>query len=324
MLFIIVLIIVGVAIYFIMGNFKEEKEFSPLERLARLQSKDYRKLPNEDEKNKDMDFLIHDSEYKIQFLGDILSKYNFFNIIKKQLKIADITMTADVFLLMSVIPLVVCLLLCLVISPLIHIFFVAGMLIAVAPFVLLNMRIKKRYSQFTNQFPDALGMISSSLRAGHSLLSSFQMVAREMPEPVCVIFKTVSDDITLGRDTRDALNNMTEQLPKSLDLRFFVTAVLIQREIGGNLAEILDSLSYTIRERFKLLGQISTQTAQAKLSGIVLAVAPFFIAGVISVLNPKYLEPLLHELIGQIALGTALFMAGLGYFVINKITDIRV
>jgi len=132
------------------------------------------------------------------------------------------------------------------------------------------------------------------------------------------------DDVSLGRDTREALEGMTQMIPQSVDLRFFVTAVLIQREIGGNLIEILDKLSDTIRERFKLAGQLKAQTAQAKMSGFVLAIAPIAIGFLIWFLNPEYMEPLFSTSLGKMGLGGAFLSAVTGFIIILKITDIRI
>ncbi|OGI21208.1 MAG: hypothetical protein A2287_07345 [Candidatus Melainabacteria bacterium RIFOXYA12_FULL_32_12] len=314
-------IIVGVAVTYIILNIGQQEESSPIARLSKIKSQN--PIMAEMEKV-EINELIKDSEYKFQALGEFLCRFNFFNLLKKQLKIADINLKADVFIMISVIPALLCFILGTLNPAGFFVYLILAVLAAAFPTVMVKMRIKKRYNMFTSQFPDALDLISSSLRAGHSLLSAFQMVSKEMPEPVNQIFKVASDDISLGRDTRDALEGMADNLPMSIDLRFFITAVLIQREIGGNLAEILDTLNYTIRERFKLLGQIATQTAQAKLSGLVLAIAPFAIGGIIWSMNPTYLEPLFKTLPGQIALVVAVMMAGMGYVIINKITDIRV
>jgi tight adherence protein B len=321
MFYILLSVLIGAIIGYIVINLGPEEKSSPIERLYKIKAQSQKKL---DDVPDEYTELFSSTEYKIQALGEFLSKYNFFNNIKKQLKIADIDMKPDVFILISVVPAFFFLLLGMLNFAKSYVFVVLAAIAVFIPSIMVKIRIKKRYNLFTIQFPDTLDLICSSLRAGHSLLSAFQMIAKEMPEPISQIFKYVSDDISLGRDTRDALDSMTELLPMSIDLRFFVTAVLIQREIGGNLAEILDNLNYTIRERFKLLGQISTQTAQAKLSGIILAITPFILACIISVLNPTYLHPLFHTLIGQTALVVAILMAGIGYLIINKITNIRV
>lgn len=268
--------------------------------------------------------LIQDTEYKVAMLGSILDKIEVTERIRKMLRIADIKLTVDIFLIFAASGPLVCLLFIVLFPVKALIFLVLSILLFYLPFILVRIKIKKKLELFTQQFPDALGLVASSLRAGHSLPSSFQMVVQEMPEPISGIFKTVIDEISLGKDTRDALESMDQYLPGSLDLKFFVTAVLIQREIGGNLAEILDSLNYTIRERFKLIGQLKSQTAQAKLSGIVLGLAPVFIGLIIGTINPNYLKPLFEDLLGQVLLIFSFVWAIIGFLITKQITNIRV
>ena len=138
------------------------------------------------------------------------------------------------------------------------------------------------------------------------------------------MFKTLSDEIALGREVREALEDMNNNLPESQDLKFFITAVLVQKEIGGNLAEILDTMSTTMREREKLMGLIKTQTSQAQMSGLVLGLAPVVITILLSLFNPKYMEPLFKTQIGNFILFIAFFMSFMGFLIIQKITKIRV
>jgi tight adherence protein B len=268
--------------------------------------------------------LFEDKEQKIKFISGILNTFNLSDKIKKRLKSADIAMSVDVFFLLVLSLPVPFLLMACIIPSLAFIIVPFGLVLAFFPFLILIMKQKKRLNSFTKQFPDALGLIASSLRAGHSLHSSFQTVVNEMPYPINNIFKLVVDDISLGRDTKDALNLMIVNLPDSLDLRFFVTAVLIQREIGGNLTEILDSLSATIRERFKLLGQLKAQTAMAKMSGVILSVAPVLIGVILWFMNPQYMMPLFTDPIGKMSLVASIVMEIVGFVIIMRITNIRI
>lgn len=324
-------LLLGASVFYIVMNYKTEEntlDSKTLKRLNAIKNKVFgiaQESPDEKSPvNKNIKDLIQDTDYKIRSIGNILDKLKVTATIKKLLKIADIKMTVDIFLMMSAGLALPFFLFSILMPDKAMFLLVLGIILGYCPYASVKMKIKKRHDQFTQQFPDALGLISSSLRAGHSLSSSFHMVVQELPEPVSQIFKIVVDDMSLGRDTRDALENMISYMPDSIDLRFFITAVLIQREIGGNLAEILDSLNYTIRERFKLLGQLKAQTAQASMSGIVLALAPGFIALIIWFMNPSYLEPLFKEQIGQIALGSAIGSATLGFMLIKKITNIKV
>lgn len=269
-----------------------------------------------------LDELLKDSSgYKIDFLEDILKKIALVNKVKKMLKVADIKMPVDLFLMISIGLFLPFLLFSLIKG---NIAFIAvGVVLGAIPFFNVKLKIGKITKDFGQFFPDALSLISNSLRAGHSLLSSFQLVVTDAPYPINKLFKSVADDITLGRDIREALEDMITFIPSD-DLGFFVTAVLIQKEIGGNLSEILDSLNNTIRERNKLLGMIKTQTAQANLSGIVLGLAPVFISGLVSFLNPEYMGVLYTTPEGNAALSVAIGMSILGFVVIKQITKIRV
>lgn len=274
-----------------------------------------------------MKAILNEEEYSFAFLGKFLEKYNFMNKFKRVLKLANIKQDISQFIVMNfVLGLVIGLIAFFLFTGqnIITSMFIGLMGAVVPPFIIIKMKAGKRLNLFTAQLPDALALIASSLRAGHSLPSAFTLVTQELPEPVCSVFRSASEDINLGRSTKEAMDSMAALMPGSIDLRFFVTAVLIQREIGGNLAEILDSLNNTIRERFKLLGQLKSQTAQASLSGLVLALAPVFIGGIIYLLNPQYMEPLFSSALGKMAIGLAVFLGVVGFLIIRKITNIRV
>jgi tight adherence protein B len=323
-------LIVGIAIFIVVFNLFGDDSHLDAKMSRRLKeikkySYDSPDLHNKDIKlNQNMKFLIQDTEYKIVLLGKILDRIVLTEKLKKMLRIADVKMTVDIFLAFSVILPAICMLLALLVPSKSFLFIVCSFCLLYLPFFIVKMKIKRKLDLFTQQFPDALGLISSSLRAGHSLTSSFQMVVHEMPEPINNVFKIVIDEIALGKDTRDALENMDQFLPGSLDLKFFITAVLIQREIGGNLAEILDNLNYTIRERFKLIGQLKSQTAQAQLSGIILGLAPVFLGIIIGIINPNYLKPLFENILGQILMVFSILWSIIGFVIIKQITNIKV
>jgi len=269
-----------------------------------------------------IEMLKDQSDYRIAFLGEFLNRFSFTDKIRILMKQADVKMPIDVFFMIINLLFLPFLVLAILKN---NIFFmVGGIVLACIPFGVLVLKYKKRVGQFAQYFPDSLGVISNSLRAGHSLLASFQMVAGESPYPVNKLFKTVSDEISLGKEVREAMIDMSNYMPDNQDLKFFITAVLIQKEIGGNLAEILDTLNFTIREREKIQGLIKTQTAQAQLSGIVLGLAPVAIAGLVTIINPQYMEPLFNSTIGNLALFTSFFMSFVGFMIIRKITQIRV
>lgn len=298
----------------------KEKKFtasgSEEELFKRLESQ------NNSQKSNLIDMLKDSSEYRLAFLELIFRRFTFTSKIKKLLKTADIKMPIDFFFMITGGLFLPFLLISFASGSMLYM--LIGIGVASAPYFVIKNKINKNLQQFSLYFPDALGLISNSLRAGHSLLSSFQLVSVESPYPINKLFKNVADDISLGRDVREALEDMTNNMPGSEDIKFFITAVLIQKEIGGNLAEILDTLNNTIRERFKLLGMIKTQTSQAKMSGIVLAMAPVLITGLVSLINPGYMAPLFNTFAGNAALGVAIGMCVMGYIIITKITEIRV
>lgn len=333
LLIILVVLMLSAILGYVIYSFQPEEPSEDLKmtqkRLKKIKNKEYDAKQDKasDSAKGLMQAILSDKEYRFAVLGKFLENYNFIHKIKKALKLADIKMDISQFMLaLAVVGGVVIFLSFLTLARgniLVAIGF--GLFASIVPpFVLIKVKIGKRLNLFTNQLPDALGLISSSLRAGHSLPSAFSIVVQELNDPISSIFRNACEDINLGRSTKEALDNMIANMPGSIDLRFFITAVLIQREIGGNLAEILDNLNDTIRERFKLMGQLKAQTAQAKLSGIVLALAPVFIGGVIYLLNPEYMDPLLTSTLGKGAICLAVFLGVVGFLIIKKITTIRV
>jgi tight adherence protein B len=196
-------------------------------------------------------------------------------------------------------------------------------LILILPSFYLSYLKNKRVINFTEIFPEALTMTARSLRAGHSLTSAVQLVGQEISEPVGGLFKTAYDQQFLGLRLIDALANMNERI-ESLDLRFFTTAVGINTEVGGNLAEILDKLAETIRERVKIRRQVRVYTAQARISGYVLAFLPVIAFILFRFMLPGYEEELLNTTKGIYVLISAGVMQVIGFLVIRKIINIRI
>ena len=191
-------------------------------------------------------------------------------------------------------------------------------------FPLLQVFLDKiqRFRAFVKAFPDSLDMMTSAIRAGHAFNQALQLVGEEASEPVSTEFKKTFEQYNLGVNLRDALINMTTRLD-SLDLKLFITAILLQRETGGNLAEILEKISYTIRERFKLIGQIKTYTAQGRMSAWILGCLPIIFVLIISALNPGYLEPLFHDKLGHGLIVIASILQIVGFSFIRKIVQIK-
>ncbi len=194
---------------------------------------------------------------------------------------------------------------------------------AFAPFGFLLHRRGRRLKRFEEMFPEALDLLSRAIRAGHAFQTAMGMVADELPEPVGPEFKKTFDQQNYGLPLRDALNELSERI-HLLDVRFFVTAVLIQRDTGGNLSEILDNLAHVVRERFKIQRQVRVHTAHGRFTGYVLLALPAALAVALSVINPAHMELLFHERMGQIMLMGAIVMQSIGFVWIRKVIKIEV
>jgi tight adherence protein B len=198
-----------------------------------------------------------------------------------------------------------------------------GASLAGAPLGVLLFLRKARLAKFAKQLPEALELISRALRAGHSLASGFKLVADEMDKPIAKEFERCYEAQNLGIPLDDSINEMTERVP-NLDLRFFATAVILQRQTGGDLAEILDKIGYLVRERFKIWGQIQALTGEGRLSGIVLLALPPALFVVMWRLNPNYCMVLFTDPMGHQMLAVAVVMQIIGALVIRKIVNIKV
>jgi tight adherence protein B len=190
------------------------------------------------------------------------------------------------------------------------------------PFLFLKLKRRARTRAFEKQFPEALRLLATSLRAGHALAASIRILGEELPAPVGVEFQKVAEESNLGLSVEDALQNLLSRMDNP-DLRFFVTSVLIQRETGGNLATILQNLDQLIRERFKIRGQVKALTAPGRLTGMILAVLPLGVGGIMVLINPLYMEPLWKTGMGQFFAILSFVLQIMGYFMIRKIVNVR-
>ncbi len=198
-----------------------------------------------------------------------------------------------------------------------------GMLMFMVPWGWLWNKRRVRLKKFAGQLPDALELVARALRAGHSLAAGMHVVSEEMPSPVAEEFGRVYEEQNLGIPVEDAMRGMCERTP-NLDLRFFVTSVLIQRQTGGDLAEILDKIGYVVRERYRILGQVKALTAEGRLSGIILIGLPFGLFLLMLHIKPDYVEKLWTHELGIKWSIAALVMQLVGALVIKKIVDIKV
>ena len=195
--------------------------------------------------------------------------------------------------------------------------------LAFAPFLYVTYKKSIRQRQFAEEFPDALDLLVSALRAGISFSAGLQIVADESPEPVRSEFAIVVEEQALGVDLRDALANMANRVG-SLDLKFFVTAVVLQRAAGGNLTEVLDNTSRLIRDRFRILGDIKTFTSAGRFTGLVLSALPAGMCVFMLMVAPNYFHKMWDLPTGRTILGMAFFLQLLGWMTIRKIVNIKV
>lgn len=198
-----------------------------------------------------------------------------------------------------------------------------GLLLGPLPFMFFFMKRKSRLAKFAKQLPEALELISRALRAGHSLAAGFKLCADEMGLPISTEFERCYEAQNLGQPLEDAIEEMTDRVP-NLDLRFFATAVILQRQTGGDLAEILDKIGHLVRERYKIYGMIQALTGEGRLSGAVLLALPPVLAIVMWRLNPGYLSMLFTDPMGHQMLAAGVVLQILGAIVIKKIINIKV
>jgi tight adherence protein B len=191
------------------------------------------------------------------------------------------------------------------------------------PVAWLLHRRSARLKKFEEQFPEALDLLSRAIRAGHALQTALGMAAEELPDPVGPEFKKTFDQQNFGLPLRDALNEMAARIGV-LDVRFFVTAVLIQRDTGGNLSEILENLAHVVRERFKIRRQVRVHTAHGRFTGYVLLALPAVLAVALTFINPEHMQVLFREHVGQMMLMTAVVMQTIGFIWIRQVIKIEV
>lgn len=194
---------------------------------------------------------------------------------------------------------------------------------ALIPISVVTFKRNRRLKAFEKTFPEAIDLLGRAVRAGHSFSTGLEMITTELPDPVAGEFRTTFEEQNFGLPLRDALLNLAERIPL-IDVRFFVTAVLIQKDTGGNLAEILDNLSKVVRERFRILGEVRIRTAQGRMTAGILIALPPVMALVLRSINPSYMKPLFHDPLGPYVLAFAAFLQIVGSLLLWKIVNIEV
>jgi tight adherence protein B len=200
---------------------------------------------------------------------------------------------------------------------------VAVLIGTVLPYAYASVQRNRRFEKFEELFPEAIDTLARAVRAGHAFTTALELITNEVSEPIAGEFRQLFEEQKFGMPVRDALMNLTTRVPL-VDVKFFVTAVMLQRETGGNLAEILDNLSYVIRERFKIQRQVRVYTAQGRLTMALLMGMPPIIVALMLMLNPGFIHPLFADPIGHVLLVAGITLQTVGYFVIRKIIRIQV
>lgn len=198
-----------------------------------------------------------------------------------------------------------------------------GIVAACIPLAVIGYKRRRRFREFEKHFAEALDLLARAVRAGHAVTTGLEMVGKELAEPVAGEFRTTFEEQNFGLPLRDALLNLTERMPL-LDVRFFVTAMLIQKETGGNLAEILDNLARVIRERFRIRGEVRIRTAQGRMTAGILIALPPIMAFLLHTLNPEYMKPLFTDPLGHWMLLIAGILQVVGSILLWKIVHIEV
>lgn len=191
------------------------------------------------------------------------------------------------------------------------------------PRIYLSIRKNARLKEFNGQLGDALNLMVNSLRAGYSTMQAMEVISKEMPAPISEEFGRIVFELQLGVPFDTAMANLIRRMPSS-DMDLVVTAMSVQREVGGNLAEVLDAISFTIRERVRIKGEIKAMTAQGRITGYVITALPFALGGFIYLVNPEFMSGLFTDPCGWIMMGVSLVMIVLGYLAINKIVSVEV
>ena len=273
----------------------------------------------------DMDVQLAREELlsEIPWLNRSLLKLALPSRIKRTIDQADLNITVVRLVLFSLTAGVLAFLAVSMVSTSYLLMGLCGVIAAALPYSHVLTKRKKRMNKFLPLLPDALDLMSRGLTAGHAFTESLHMVATEMPEPISSEFRKTYEEQNLGLSLKLALENMVQRMPM-LDLRMCVTAILIQRETGGNLSELLEKVAYTIRERFRILEDLKTLTLSSRWSAWLLCALPIFLALYISLMNPGYMDVLWRDPRGHKLIAVAVTMQILGMLMVQRIMRIKI
>src|SRR5437868_6895241 len=316
---ILVFVVVALVVFVIFSLLDERKSRARVlhDRLASQDTAERKPL-------EDIALLRDEMLSEIPALDNLLRRSERVSALQKLLEQADIKMRAGNFLL-------VCLGTGFLLGFIVYaaankniLFAWVGMLLGFfMPYSFASYKRTKRFDEFEELFPQAIDTLARAVRAGHAFTTALEMISDEIAEPVASEFRKLFEEQKFGLPVREALVNLTQRVPL-VDVKFFVTAVMLQRETGGNLAEILDNLSYVIRERFKIMRQVRVHTAQGRMTMLLLMGLPPLLIVSMQVMNPSFIRPLFDDPIGHALLVAGITLQTVGYFVIRKIIRIQV
>jgi tight adherence protein B len=316
---IVVFVVVALATFAVVSLFDQR---SAQARLIKERLANERKAP-ERAPEEELALLRDEQLSRIPALDTLLRRSERVSAIQKTLAQAGMTMRAGNFLGLCALTGVGAAIAAYILSKRVELSWIALLVGFVLPYSYSSYKRNKRFEKFEELFPEAIDTLARAVRAGHAFTTALEMITNEVAEPVSGEFRQLYEEQKFGMPVRDALINLTERMPL-VDVKFFVTAVMLQRETGGNLAEILDNLSYVIRERFKIQRQVRVYTAQGRLTMALLMGMPPIIVTVMLILNPMFIRPLFSDPIGHTLLVAGIVLQTVGYFVIRKIIKIQV
>jgi tight adherence protein B len=316
---VVVFVLVTAGVFAVASLFDERRSHARLlrERLATVQA------ASERQPSEELLLLRDELMSDIPAFNRLLQAWPRMTRVQQLLSQADVKMKAGKFLLVTVCSCAMAAVVVLLLSDSTLFAAVAAAFGLFVPYMYVSFRRAQRFSKFEELFPEAIDTLARAVRAGHAFPTALELLATEMGEPVAGEFRKLFEEQKFGLPLRDALLNLAERVP-IVDVKFFATAVMLQRETGGNLAEILDGLSYVIRERFKILRQVRVYTAQGRLTMLLLMALPPIIVVVMMVMNPGFMTPLFTDPIGHALIAAGIVLQTIGYLLIRKIIRIQV
>jgi tight adherence protein B len=301
--------------YFAIKRIRNSEKREVLRRLRGVSSTQYQ--------SEIIDIMRKSLLSELPWLNRVLLSFRWTDRLHRLLEQADTQSTLGVFILLSVVLAFAGFLIGVWLTSSPPSIVPMALFLGMTPFFYILVKKRRRMEKFQRQLPDALDLIARALKAGHAFTGGLRMIAEELGDPIGREFEKTLNEINFGVGIPEALRNLSNRVDCP-DLKFFITSVIIQRETGGNLAEILNKIGYLIRERFKLQSRVRVLTSEGKLSAIILIAIPFIIALALSILNPAYVRTLLTDPIGKVLVGFALSMMIIGIFVMKRMIQIKV